>query len=46
MPIIPKLLAFAFMGVGFYLLSFDNLPEITIGLVIIVIGAGLLMIAR
>jgi len=46
MPLFPRMLALALIGGGFYLLSHNNIPELTMGIMFIFIGSGLLMISR
>ncbi len=46
MALFPKILALALIGSGFYFLTFNTIQDLTVGIMLIFIGAGLMMMAR
>ncbi len=42
----PRILAFALIGSGFYFLTFNTIQDLTVGIMLIFIGSNLMIMAR
>ena len=43
---LPIIIALALMGAGFYFLAFNTIQDLTVGIMLVFLGAGLMMMAR